>query len=96
MVIHTTLDKTAQAAAEQAALEQMPENSANVQAAVVSIDNATGGVRAMVGGRDFLVSEVNVAMRRRQSGSSVKMFILAAAMEAGLLPDDVKTVTLAS
>lgn len=94
LVIHTTLDKTAQAAAEQAALEQIPENSANVQAAVVSIDNATGGVRAMVGGRDFLVSEVNVAMRRRQSGSSVKMFILAAAMEAGLLPDDVIDGTL--
>lgn len=94
LVIHTTLDKTAQAAAEQAALEQMPENSANVQAAVVSIDNATGGVRAMVGGRDFLVSEVNVALRRRQSGSSVKMFILAAAMEAGLLPDDVIDGTL--
>jgi penicillin-binding protein 1A len=94
LVIHTTLDKGAQVAAEKAALEQMPENSANIQAAVVSIDNATGGVRAMVGGRDFLVSEVNVAMRRRQTGSSVKMFILAAAMEAGLLPDDVIDGTL--
>lgn len=94
LVIHTTLDKGAQVAAEKAALEQMPENSANIQAAVVSVDNATGGVRAMVGGRDFLVSEVNVAMRRRQTGSSVKMFILAAAMEAGLLPDDVIDGTL--
>ena len=94
LVIHTTLDKGAQVAAEKAALEQMPENSANIQAAVVSVDNATGGVRAMVGGRDFLVSEVNVAMRRRQTGSSVKMFILAAAMEAGLLPEDVIDGTL--
>ena len=94
LVIRTTLDKSAQVAAEKAALEQMPENSANIQAAVVTIDNATGGVRAMVGGRDFLVSEVNVAMRRRQTGSSVKMFILAAAMEAGLLPDDVIDGTL--
>ena len=92
--IYTTLDKGTQAAAEKAALEQMPENSANIQAAVVTVDNATGGVRAMVGGRDFLVSEVNVAMRRRQTGSSVKMFILAAAMEAGLLPDDVIDGTL--
>lgn len=92
--IYTTLDKGAQAAAEKAQLEQLPENSANIQAAVVSVDNATGGVRAMVGGRDFLVSEVNVAMRRRQTGSSVKMFILAAAMEAGLLPDDVIDGTL--
>jgi len=92
--IYTTLDKSAQAAAEKAALEQMPENSANIQAAVVTVDNATGGVRAMVGGRDFLVSEVNVAMRRRQTGSSVKMFILAAAMEAGLLPEDVIDGTL--
>lgn len=48
----------------------MPENSANIQAAVVTVDNATGGVRAMVGGRDFLVSEVNVAMRRRQTGQA--------------------------
>jgi penicillin-binding protein 1A len=94
LVIQTTLDKGAQAAAEKAALEQMPDNSANIQAAVVTVDNATGGVRAMVGGRDFLVSEVNVAMRRRQTGSSVKMFILTAAMEAGLLPDDVIDGTL--
>ena len=92
--IYTTLDKSAQASAEKAALEQLPDNSANIQAAVVTIDNATGGVRAMVGGRDFSVSEVNVATRRRQTGSSVKMFILAAAMEAGLLPEDVIDGTL--
>jgi len=92
--IYTTLNRGVQAAAEKAALEQMPDNSANIQAAVVTIDNATGGVRAMVGGRDFKESEVNVAMRRRQTGSSVKMFILAAAMEAGLLPDDVIDGTL--
>ena len=39
----------------------------------------------MVGGTGFRrgVSEVNMALRRRQTGSSVKIFILAAALQAG-------------
>jgi penicillin-binding protein 1A len=94
--IYTTLDKEDQIAAEAAAAAQLPENKTGIQAAVVSIDNATGGVRAMVGGTGFVPgsNEINLALRRRQTGSSVKMFILAAALQAGILPDDVIDGTL--
>jgi len=88
--IHTTLDREAQASADEA-VQLLPDNSVNAQAALVTIDNATGAIRAMVGGKPFKAgeNEVNLAMRRRQTGSSVKMFILAAALEAGVESDDV-------
>jgi penicillin-binding protein 1A len=94
--IYTTLNKKDQIAAEAAAVAQLPENKTGIQAAVVSIDNATGGVRAMVGGTGFVPvgNEINLALRRRQTGSSVKMFILAAALQAGILPDDLIDGTL--
>ncbi|MFM7899790.1 MAG: penicillin-binding transpeptidase domain-containing protein, partial [Actinomycetota bacterium] len=84
-----TLDRDAQASADEA-VKLLPDNSVNAQAALVTIDNATGAIRAMVGGKPFKAgeNEVNLAMRRRQTGSSVKMFILAAALEAGVESDD--------
>lgn len=94
--IYTTLDTSAQAAAEKAVADKLPQNRTGIQASVLSIDNATGGIRAMVGGPGFVAgrSEVNLAMRRRQTGSSVKMFILAAALQAGIQPDDLIDGTL--
>ena len=94
--IYTTLDKQAQIAAEVAVEAQLPKNKTGITAAVVSIDNQTGGVLAMVGGAGFVpgTNEVNLALRRRQTGSSVKMFILAAALQAGVLPDDLIDGTL--
>ncbi len=60
-----------------------------LQAALVSIDNATGGVLAMVGGYDFSESEFNRATRAlRQPGSAFKPFILTTAVEEGFLPRD--------
>lgn len=93
--IYTTLDRDMQASADEAAT-LLPENSVNAQAALVTLDNATGAVRAMVGGRPFKAgeNEVNLAMRRRQTGSSVKMFILTAALEAGAEADDLIDGTL--
>lgn len=87
--IYTTLDRNVQASADEA-VTLLPDNSVNAQAALVTIDNATGAIRAMVGGQPFKAgeNEVNLAMRRRQTGSSVKMFILAAALEAGVEADD--------
>ncbi|NDD96029.1 MAG: hypothetical protein EBZ93_00885, partial [Actinobacteria bacterium] len=88
--IYTTLDPTAQAAAEKARAEQLPVNTAGIDTAIVSIDSKTGAVRAMVGGKPFVAgrNEVNMALAPRQTGSSIKMFILAAAVAAGAQNDD--------
>ncbi|CAN5794019.1 penicillin-binding protein 1A [soil metagenome] len=59
-----------------------------LQGAVVVIDNRTGGVRALVGGRDYGDSKFNRALSpaNRQIGSSFKPFIYALAFGRGLLP----------
>ena len=58
-----------------------------LQGALVSLDPATGHVRAMVGGRDFNESRFNRAVQaKRQSGSAFKPFVFAAALEAGHSP----------
>ncbi len=60
-----------------------------VQAALLAIDNATGGVLAMVGGRDYNLSEFNRATQaRRQTGSSFKAYVYTAAVQDGILPED--------
>ncbi len=58
-----------------------------LQGALVAIDNKTGGIRALVGGRDYSESKLNRAfMSRRQIGSTFKPFVYAAAMSRGMLP----------
>lgn len=67
----------------QFALDQTPE----VQAALVSIDPRTGGVKAMVGGYDFKKSQFNRAVQaKRNGGSAFKPIIYAAALDKGLTP----------
>lgn len=58
-----------------------------LQGAVVSIDNSSGAIRAMVGGRKFGDSSFNrVYQAKRQVGSTFKPFLYAVAMERGMLP----------
>lgn len=89
--IHTTIDPFMQAQAE-AARNILPPNAQGFDAAVVSIDTPTGAIRAMVGGRglrpDEPGGEVNMALVPRQTGSSIKAFILAAAFQAGAQTND--------
>ncbi len=82
--IHTTLDPNLQAMAELARNE-LPQNVQGFDAAIVSLDSNTGAVRVMVGGQGFKPNEreTNMALRPRQTGSSIKFFILAAAVQAG-------------
>ncbi len=55
-----------------------------IQAALVSLEPATGYVRALVGGRDIFVSYYNRATAaRRQPGSGFKPVVYLAAMTAG-------------
>lgn len=87
--IHTTLDPTLQAHAE-AARDTLPGTKIGIDAAIVSLDAKTGAIRAMVGGEGFKprVAEINMALVPRQTGSSIKFFILSAAIQAGAQPND--------
>ncbi len=82
--IDTTLDYRMQQFAEhalEAGIERNKRLGAN-QGALVSIDEATGYVRAMVGGRDFASSQYNIVTQgRRQPGSTFKLFDYAAAFD---------------
>src|SRR6266567_1896025 len=59
-----------------------------LEGAVVAIDNASGGVRALVGGRDYSQSKFNRALSpaNRQVGSAFKPFVYTLAFTNGLLP----------
>ena len=66
------------------------EQDSGAQGALLAIDNATGEIRAMVGGRDFNLSKFNRATQAlRQVGSSFKPYVYTAAIEQGARPDDV-------
>ena len=86
--IRTTVDLQAQAAAEASANEVLPDAAHDPDVALVSIVPDTGAVKAMVGGRDFFgagsAAKVNLSMRGRQTGSSFKPYVLAAALAQGI------------
>ena len=65
------------------------EQDSGAQGALIAIDNASGEIKAMVGGRDFNQSKFNRATQAlRQVGSSFKPFVYTAAMDLGASPDD--------
>jgi penicillin-binding protein 1A len=65
------------------------EQDSGPQGALLAIDNSTGDVVAMVGGRDFDQSKFNRATQAlRQVGSSFKPFVYTAAIDHGAGPDD--------
>jgi penicillin-binding protein 1A len=65
------------------------EHESGVQGALLAVDNATGDIKAMVGGRSFEQSKFNRATQAmRQVGSSFKPYIYTAAIDQGLTPDD--------
>ncbi len=58
-----------------------------LQGSVVVIDNATGGILTLVGGRDFQHSEYDRALlAHRPAGTAFKPLVYAAAFEKGLFP----------
>ena len=86
--VYTTLDPDMQQAAQAAVLKGLEElekrfkrlrprgEEDSLQAAVIALDPATGSVRALVGGRDYQVSQFNrVVQARRQPGSLFKPFV---------------------
>lgn len=73
---------------------EVSTTTAKVQGSLVAIDPKTGGIRAMVGGRDYRESQFNrVTQAQRQPGSAFKSFVWTAAMdskmtEATVVDDD--------
>ena len=65
------------------------EQDSGAQGALVAIDNATGEIKAMVGGRDFNLSKFNRATQAlRQVGSSFKPYVYTAVVDQGGSPDE--------
>jgi penicillin-binding protein 1A len=92
--VYTTLDFRLQQAAEKALtdglaslthrMQEAQLNDVDSQAAMISLDLTTGGILAMVGGKDFSASHFNRAtMALRQPGSAFKPFVYAYAIEQG-------------
>jgi penicillin-binding protein 1A len=65
------------------------EQDSGAEGALVAIDNATGEIKAMVGGRDFNLSKFNRATQAlRQVGSSFKPYVYTAVIDQGGSPSD--------
>jgi penicillin-binding protein 1A len=98
LVVYTTIDVTAQRAAERSvrAHAARVENGigwwassgdARVQGAMVALDPRNGEIRALVGGRTYERRGFNRALTaRRQPGSAFKPFVYAAALNVGYTP----------
>ncbi len=66
------------------------EEDSGAQASMMAVDNSSGEVLAMVGGRDFALSQFNRATQaQRQVGSSFKPYVYTTAIEAGAKPTDI-------
>ncbi|HEY0043121.1 MAG TPA: PBP1A family penicillin-binding protein [Allosphingosinicella sp.] len=86
--VWTTLDPNMQRLGDQVINANTP---AGAQGALVALDR-DGAVRAMIGGRDYVSSIYNRATQAvRQPGSSFKLFVYLAAIEAGYTPTTMVT-----
>jgi penicillin-binding protein 1A len=85
-IIYVHLADAMLGTARRATLEQ----DSGAQASLLAIDNTTGDVLAMVGGRDYALSQFNRATQsERQTGSSFKIYDYTAAIEDGAKPSDI-------
>ena len=81
--IYTTLDKVAQESLENAVKNQM-QNSNEIEVAGMMMDPNDGSVLAIVGGKDYSISQFNRAVNsKRQVGSTMKPFLYYLALESG-------------
>ncbi|MBI3697119.1 MAG: PBP1A family penicillin-binding protein [Acidobacteria bacterium] len=98
--VYTTLDLNLQRAAVEAVRYGMPLVDEQIkrqrrfrgktppvpQCALVALDPHTGEVKALLGGRNYGMSQLNRVVAKRQPGSSFKPFVYAAALESALEP----------
>ncbi len=91
VVIRTTLDQSLQRKAEEAlaaVFDTKVKDGSAAEAAIV-VMSSDGAVRAMVGGRKTKVSGAfnRATQAKRQTGSTFKPFVYAAALDMGWTPD---------
>jgi penicillin-binding protein 1A len=85
-IIYVQLSDVFAAGLRRATLQQ----DSGAQGALLAIDNTTGGILAMVGGRDYALSQFNRATQaERQVGSSFKPYVYTTAIEDGIKPTDI-------
>src|SRR5271170_3212023 len=95
--VYTTLDPNLQRDAAEAVRIGMDEadkrikgrkkkdpNYPDPQCALIAIDPQTGEVKALIGGRNYGISQLNRILAKRQPGSSFKPFVYAAALNTAL------------
>ncbi|MCL4401689.1 MAG: PBP1A family penicillin-binding protein [Acidobacteria bacterium] len=96
--VYTTLDMDLQRAAMEAVRVGMPlvdeqlkrqrrfrgQPLPNAQVALVALDPHTGEVKALVGGRNYGMSQLNRALAKRQPGSIFKPFVYATALDTAV------------
>ncbi|HBY05627.1 MAG: Penicillin-binding protein, 1A family [candidate division TM6 bacterium GW2011_GWE2_42_60] len=92
LIIQTTLNRKAQEKADQVFKEHIKHLRSvepKLDGALVCIDNATAGIKALVGGYDFMVSQYNKATQAtRQMGSMFKPIIYTTALLNGSTMQD--------
>lgn len=96
--VYTTVDLNLQRAASEAVRLGMQEvdklisrrrwpkgqQPPQAQCALVAIDPETGAIKALIGGRNYGISQLNRALAKRQPGSAFKPFVYAAALNTGI------------
>jgi penicillin-binding protein 1A len=89
LTVETTLNPAWQSKAEEIVNSTVRNNRGSFgQAAMVSIDPRTGGIRSMVGGTDFETHQFNrVTQAKRQPGSTFKPIVYATAIAGGISPN---------
>jgi penicillin-binding protein 1B len=98
--VYSSLDPDLQKAAVQAVqdgiakvdklVRKRNKDGARPQVALVALDPHTGEVKALVGGRNYAVSQLNHAISMRQPGSVFKPFVYAAALNTAIEPSSVR------
>jgi penicillin-binding protein 1B len=105
--IYTAIDFTAQDTAArtlEAGLQGLERGSrylrrrnSRLEGAIINVDVGAGEIRALVGGRNYDVSQFNRALNaKRQIGSLIKPFVYATAFEPSLSQQNITQATLVS
>ena len=92
VVVETTLDARLQTVAHNSVARHLDTygESLHVSQASLVLMDASGAIRALVGGRSYAQSQFNRAVKaRRQPGSAFKPVIFLAGIETGLTPDSI-------